>query len=142
MIDKEETMHKTVSFVWACFALLAVACSRKDNPEQPAAESIPVAFGVEAPTKAGFVGEVDPLTIRATGFGVDGTSDAELLYIPGASSADPLSLTVRYHVIERNAGQALGYRSMSITKTVEPDAHFTAGTTTTLALHLQIPVSD
>lgn len=387
MIDKEEeTMNKPVILVWVCLALLAVACSRKDNPEQPAAEGVPVAFGVEAPTKAGFVGEVDPLTIRATGFGVygyvtsgtnwasggasakphfmtnqrisyegvqgwayrplkywpnvanvggavqdyvsffayapyvslddvpsatgitslpgesttgtpkigyqvpenpaygvdlmvgvaasahvepavtagapflnmtrmtvgekmdyrfvhtltrlkitvnavcdepvdwnntrvvlesvslgvagqalytqgtlnletaqwestggrvgdlsaliptdlryvsgntgsvayftqqplgingtsrslfgfgvDGTSDAELLYIPGASSADPLSLTVRYHVIERNAGQALGYRSMSITKTVEPDAHFTVGATTTLALHLQIPVSD
>ena len=70
------------------------------------------------------------------GKGVDGTSDAALLYIPGPASEDPLSLTVVYHVIIWDPAQDSGYSTRRREVTVTPAAHFTAGQTTTLRLHL------
>lgn len=70
------------------------------------------------------------------GQGVDGLSAAQLLYIPGPASEDPLSLTLAYRVIVRDVGQPFGYSYTRREVTVTPNAHFTAGQTTTLRLHL------
>ena len=70
------------------------------------------------------------------GKGVDGTSDAQLLYIPGPASDNPLPLTVKYHVIVRDAGEASGYRTITSNPTVNLSVGFTPGQTTTINLHL------
>ena len=72
------------------------------------------------------------------GKGVDGTSDAQLLYIPGPASDNPLPLTVKYHVIVRDAGEASGYRTITSNPTVNLSVGFSPGQTTTIHLHLTV----
>ena len=69
------------------------------------------------------------------GKALDGTSDAQLLYIPGAVSDEPITVTVKYHVV----GAASNEEYTATTSLATDTYSFVAGQVTTLNLVLPIP---
>ncbi len=75
-------------------------------------------------------------TVKQPLFGtaLDGTSDAQLLYIPGAQSDEALTLTVKYHVVGLTTDN-----EYTATTSLAPETYrFVAGQVTTLNIVLPI----